>query len=511
MTYILRPGARVARGATYLFVQNVVSTAIGIAYIFLLARLLPPPPSPEMGIFFVLFFVLGLVQVFGAFALPSASTKYVSQYLAEGSAERARSVVARVLQFSLLTSTLLSVSLFFSIELMPTAVPGKSMWAPLFRILALTSFFVIFHFQFGGFLQGSQRMKELAVVNLANTIVDKCVAIYLLYMGNGLYSVVYGWLAGYLLSTLLGLVLTVKFLGVLEKPHPMKPLINFSYPLYISGILVFIAGWVDQLFILPYMGEASLAYYGLATRAAAVPGLISLSIVTALFPQLSELHTRNGKESLRQAFHVSTRYTVLVSFPAILGLAALANPVIAIFAGVEYNEAVLPLALLCLAGLPGVLGAAINPILLTLERTRTALAITVISIFFNMAVSYFTLAYLNLGMMGPAWARIFASIVGLGLGVYLLRGNVEINFDKEALWKASVASIFMVIAVVSAEKLVFHWYLLPLYVAIGVAVYFFSLVALRTIKKRDIELLHDYLPVRLKQMAFWLDRMAIAE
>jgi len=354
-------------------------------------------------------------------------------------------------------------------------------------------------------------MKELALVNLTNTLVDKSVAIYLLYIGGGLYSVVYGWFAGYLVSTLLGLVLTVKFLGILGKPHPIKPLLNFSYPLHISGVLVFISGWVDQLLILPYMGESSLAYYGLAARAAAVPGLISLSIVTALFPQLSELHARNGRENLRNAFYVSTRYAVLVSFPAILGLAALANLVIAIFAGAQYSEAALPLAFLCLAGLPGVLGAAMNPILLTLERTRTALAITVISIFSNMAISYFTLAYLNLGMVGPAWARIFASIVGLGLGVYLLRGVVEINFDREALWKASVGSIFMVVAVVSLEKLVFHWYLLPLYIAVGVAVYFFSLVALRTIKKRDIELIYDYLPIRLKQMAFWLDRMTVAK
>jgi len=77
-------GVRVARGATYVFVQGVVSTLISVAYLLFLVRIpqtrLPPPPNPDMGIYFVLVFVLSLVQVIGTFALRSASTKHIAQY-----------------------------------------------------------------------------------------------------------------------------------------------------------------------------------------------------------------------------------------------------------------------------------------------------------------------------------------------------------------------------------------------------------------------------------------------
>jgi len=259
------------------------------------------------------------------------------------------------------------------------------------------------------------------------------------------------------------------------------------------------------------MGAVYLGMYHVAVRAAVVPGLVSSSIVAALFPQLSELYAQQGTEGLKDAFQVSTRYTVLVSFPMILGLTALAYPLLTLFAGMEYAEAALPLTILCLAALPGALGIAIGPALLTLERTKTASMVTIVSILSNTVVCYVTLAYLNLGMFGAAWARVFASFVGFGLGVYALKKFVKVAFDKEALWKASLASLIMTAAVVLVEGLLFHPYFLPLHVIVGFSVYLFSLVGLKAIKKRDVKLIQEYLPDGLKRVAVWLGRVAAAE
>jgi len=496
----------VARGATYLFIQGLVCTVIGVVYFVVLVRLLTPE---EMGVYAVLTFLLTLVQVFGTLALPSAAVKYIAQYMAQGRLKEARSVVARVLQISVLSSALLSAFLFASASPLSILLSGTSVWV--FQALAFASFFTVLQVQVGSFLQGLQRMREVAAVQLAYAVVEKFLAIYLLYAGWGLLGVVYGWLAGLIVSSLAGSILTAKLLGILEKPHPLKPFITFSYPLYVSGILGFAADWVDRLFILPYMGAVYLGMYHVAIRAAVVPSLVSSSIVAALFPQLSELYAQQGADGLRDAFQVSTRYTVLVSFPMIFGLAALAYPLLILFAGMEYIEASLPLTVLCLAGLPGALGIAIVPALLTLERTKAASMVTVVSILSNTVVCYVTLAYLNLGMFGAAWARVFASFVGFGLGVYALRRFVKVAFDKDALWKASVASVIMTTAVVLVEVLLFHPYFLPLYVIVGFAAYFFSLAGLKAVTKRDVELIHDYLPGKLKRVAVWLGRVAVAE
>jgi O-antigen/teichoic acid export membrane protein len=508
-------GVRVARGATYIFVQGVVSTLISVVYLLFLVRIpqtrLPPPPSPDMGMYFVLTFILGLVQIAGTLALRSASTKYIAQYLAEGKLEKARSVASRVLQITLLTSLVLGALLFISAESMSTILFGTPKWTPLLQILAFASLFAILSLQILGFLQGLQKFRELAAVSLAQSIARYGVGIGLLYLGWGLFGVVCGWLVGSVVVAVAGIALTYRFLGSFEKPHPARPLINFSYPLYISGVLGFIANWVDQLFILPYMGEAGLGVYGWAVRAALVPSLISTSIVTALFPQLSELHAKRGADSLREAFRVSARYAVLVSFPMLVGLAVLAYPVMVVFAGMEYAEAALPLTIICLASLPITIGIAISPTLLTLERTKTASLVTLVVIFSNIIASYITLAHLSMGIIGPAWARFLAAFVGFWLGAYALKRILNVNFDREALWKASVASLLMATAVTlsrTLESFLSQLYLLPLYVIVGATVYFFSLAALKAIKKHDVELIQEYLPKRLKRLAVWLGRMA---
>jgi O-antigen/teichoic acid export membrane protein len=323
-------------------------------------------------------------------------------------------------------------------------------------------------------------------------------------------------LAGLLFSSLASLGLTVRFVGIVGKAHPVKPLINFSYPLYLSGILTFAANWVDQLFVLPYMGKAYLGMYHIAVRAAVVPSLISTSIVTALFPKLSELYTKGGAESLRNSFRIATRYTVLTGFPMIVGVAVLAQPILLLFAGVEYAEAGLPLAIICLASLPGALGITIAPSLMTLERTKMSLVLNLARILSKTAVSYITLAYLDLGMIGTSSSRVLAALAGFALGVYALGRSITVTFERDALWKASLASAIMVISIIlsrslNLERFFPQLYLLPLYMLAGAIVYFFSLVALRAIKKEDVDLFHDYLPGPLKKVALWLGRVAFVE
>jgi O-antigen/teichoic acid export membrane protein len=484
-----------------------------------------------MGAFTLLSFILALVQMFGTLALQSAAVKYIAQYLAEGNSEKARSVVVRVLQMSLLASTIVFLSLFIPAEWVSSLMFGTAAHALLIRLIALCSILAILYLETSSFLQGMQRMFEVALLGLTYTVISTSVGICLLFLDMGLKAVVFGWLTALLIVAITGLILTVKYLGVLGKPYPIRPLLNFSLPLYISSGIGFWVGWIDQLLLVSYMGllygtteaQRILGIYYVAIRASAVPGLFSSSIISALFPQLSELYTQQGSSSLKDAFRVSSRYSVLVGFPLIVGLATLAYPVIILFAGWQYIEATEPLIIISIAALVGTLGVAISPILLTLEHTKISSLLAIVSVCVSVFLSYSALAILGLGMVGVAWARTFAAIIGLVLSIYALTRYVPVSFDKEVIWKALVASILMVISIVGLELvrmvlspssyqfLVFRLHLLPIYVIFGALAYFASLVGLRAIKKRDVELIYDYLPKKMKWVADWLGRIAMVE
>jgi len=524
----LRPTTRVARGATYLFIQGFSSAAVSLIYFVFLARMLS---SVEMGVYALLSFTLNLVPVLGAFALPSATAKYLPQYLASGDFEKARSLVKSLLEVWLVSSLLAFILLFFPAESLSKFMFGGSDYSVFFRLLAFCAIFTILHLFMIGCLQGLQRIKEVALVNFLYAVLQSVIGILLLMAGLRLFAIVLSWLIGIAVSALIGLALTLKSLGFRSKPHPFKPLIRFSYPLYIANIIFFTSTWVDQLLIVSYIttvfgseiAQQWLGIYFVAVRASLIPMLFSTSIVTALFPQLSELYTQQGLNSLKEAFRISTRYLALFGFPMIAGLAALSKPIVLIFAGPNYAEAALPLTIICFAALPVTLGVAIGPVLLTLERTKAVSFIRVIAILFNLTASYVALAYLNLGLPGPALARTFSAVITFGLNLFVLSRIFSLNFDKEALWKATLSSLFMVVTILlldvlrqsvmplPSELFNINLYLLILYMLAGGVTYFMSLLALKTVKKYDIEMFRDYLPRGFKWLAAWLDNMASAE
>lgn len=521
----MRPTARVARGATYLFIQGFLNAVIGLVFFIVLAHALADRVD-EMGVYTLLSFILGLVPVVGGLALPSAAIKYISEYLAENDEKKAGAVVSRVLQLGLLASAGVFVVLFIPAEWLSTFVFGTASYALLLRVLAFCSIFAILNSASSGFLQGMQRIWQVAAIGLGYTVIQAAVAILLLLWGWRLYAVVLGWLAGLIVISVIGLLLTAKYIGILGKPFAARPLLSFSLPLYVSGGIGYFVGWVDQLLLAAILGQGTLGIYSVAIRAAAVPSLFSSSIVTALFPKLSELYTKQGSRSLEEAFKVTTRYSVLVGFPLIVGLATLAYPLVILFGGVPYISAAEPLIIICIAALVNTFGLAIGSIFLTLERTKIVSVLSIVSVGLSMLLSYVALVPLNSGMVGTALARTFAAIVALGLNLYVLSRYMPISFDKEALWKASLACIALIVAVFALDGvrmlfafgsyrfdqfLVFQLRLLPIYVVTGGLAYFLALIGLKTIKTRDMKLIEEYLPRRLNRIAVWLERFAVSE
>jgi len=508
----LRHGAKVARGATYIFIQGFISAAMGVVYIVFLTRLIS---QEEIGMFGVLTFILGLVQILGLLALPSASIKYIAQFIAKGNFKKAKAVVTRVMQISIVIA-IAAFALVFALSNWISSLLSCSPFV--IQTLAFASVFVVLYFQALGFLQGLQMMGKVAAVNLIYSFVQYGLALLLVYSGLGLLGITISWLIALVIAFSLALILTAKNLGIIGTPYGLRPLLSFSFPLYISSVLGFVILWVDQLFVLPYKGLETFGAYNIANRAAVVPGLISSALLAALFPKLAQLYTEIGKDSLENAFTVTTRYVVLVGFPMITGVAILAYPIIILFAGVQYAAAALPLTILCVASLFVTLGVAINPTFFTMERTGIASVVIFVSILADAIFSFVFIVSLDMGIIGAAIAKVIAAFCGFLLGIVILKNFIKVKFDVEMLWKVLFACFIMMLALLGFDVirqlssgspyqfLVFRLHLLPIYVLIGTVAYFLAIIALGAIKKEDVELFREYLPYKLTWAATLLER-----
>ena len=460
---------------------------------------------------------MGLTSTLGVLALRSASVRFLAHYLAEGKTDKARSVVTRVLQLSLVTSVAMMTILFILAQELSVIFDSPII---ILLLLPMCSALSIFYTQAQGFLQGLQKMWMLALISMTYTVVHYIIALVLVYAGYGILGIVISWLFTLALTCFISLFLVIRKLGFSTQTHNLKPLLGFSFPIYISTILTLIVGWVDQIIVFPFMGLEALGAYNLAVRASIVPKLVAVAIATSLFPKLAELHSRFGVGSLKDAFKVSTRYAAMLGFPLSMMVAMLAYPIIVLFATARFVAAVGPLAVMCIASLPMILGSSISPTFYTLKRTKLVSSITAISIVSEALLSFAFLAYFNAGLAGVAVSRLVAAIVVFALGSYYLRQHLKIEFDKDALWKSAVASIIMVASIFlmelirgaidpsSYQFLVLRLRQLPIYAIVGGIVYLLSLVLLRAVKKEDVDLLRDYLPSRLRWIANLVGRMA---
>ena len=92
-----RPAVHIARGASFLFIQNLITSIVGTVGLGIIARLMT---KTEMGVYVALSLVFALVQIGASFALPSAAVKFIAESKGQNDQKGAAGVAFQILRFS---------------------------------------------------------------------------------------------------------------------------------------------------------------------------------------------------------------------------------------------------------------------------------------------------------------------------------------------------------------------------------------------------------------------------
>jgi len=483
----------VARGASYLFIQNIASTIILIAAFALIARLIT---QAEMGILATLTLIVGVCQLIASLGLPSAATKFIPEYMGKDDHQTASSVFYQILKVSLtLSVTLASLCFVFSdsisLYLFKTTAHGR-----LFKVLAFDIVAAGVLPCLSNSLLGLQRFRDVATFNITSLAIRKTLTVFLLLSGHGLFGLVVAWCISDFVNCSLGISIILRSLGPSPSSFSLTRLLKFSSPLFLSGIASFAYGWFDRVLLLAFVSLSQLGVYNVALTAfgvlAGIPGAIS----TALFPKYSEIHGREGTKAVENAIHTASRYVCYITMPLALGLLATATPAISLLAGEAYTTASQPLAILSLFFAASCVSAALSGLFLILEETVIASGLTIINVATGITLGALLLP--TFGIVGASIARGIAMLLGLALSLWFLKKKINLTFDREALWKSFTAGLAMTGAVSLVQHVWYSKYLLPLYALTGGLTYLIMLRALQAATKTDIQLIQQYLGKRLE-------------
>jgi O-antigen/teichoic acid export membrane protein len=498
-----RPAVGVARGASYLLIQNVAVLIISLAAFAVIARAIT---RADLGTLAILTLVAGGAQLMSGLGVGSTATQFVASLEGQGNhKDAARAGYGCIIINTCMTAIVLS-AVFLLSGSFASFLLGTVSKANLFRLLTWEIAVLGLGVSLGNILLGFKRFREYSFASAASFAIRQGAVVALLILGMGVPGVLIGWAIGDSVNDVLMAFFARKALGPFQFGFGFPKLLRFSAPLFLGDIANFAWTFFDRALLIPLVSLSQLGAYSVAITAYGVLKSVPSSVSAVLFPFFSHLYgggkDESGVHDLENAVKTASRYLSFLTVPLAVGLAVTAFPTAVLLAGSNYFDAALPLAVLCIFLALGCLTSALGQIFVVLSRTVTAALVTIASIILPTVIGFLVIPYL--GIVGAAMARGISILIELGISIVILRNILKLKFDLRAFGHAWAASLIMGAVVLAIEAVFYSKYLLPLYIVAGALVFLISLRFLRAATPDDIELLSNFLTPRLRFLSRWL-------
>jgi O-antigen/teichoic acid export membrane protein len=493
-----------SRGATYLMIQSLGLNAVTIVSFLILARLIS---TKEMGIWAILLLINAACQAFATWFAPA-----VTKFVAENATKSPATAAAAFYQALRITSVMylpIVTAMYLGASFMASRILGDISYAPLFQALAIDVFFWagVLPVVTAGLL-GLQMFRQTATVSLVvEGFIRQSLVISLILLMKNLVGLVIGGLVADVATALIYLALAKRVLGAPRFDFPVTKLLSFSLPLELSQIAGFAQTWFDRALLAALVPLSILGIYNVALTAFGALTGISSAIANMLFPAYSSIQEKKETHIMSNAIGLAIRYTNLMLVPLAFGLLATAKIALTVLVGESYVGGYLPLSILCAAFALSAFATALGPVLLSREETTLFALITGITVLMGLAVAYVLLP--AWGIVGASAARASAMILAAVLTVLILKKTVSIQFDFRAIAKQLFAGAVMAVLVVAVQLLEYSRLLLPLYFAVGAAVYLVMLRLLKAVDVADLNLLQRFLGARLSFLSIILSQILL--
>jgi teichuronic acid exporter len=302
-------------------------------------------------------------------------------------------------------------------------------------------------------LQKELQYKRLAWAQFIQVLATQATLVAAAWLGLGVWSLVVNTLAG---------AFTVTLLLIYWRPYAIhwpRELSRLSKPL-LQGwrILVSRFAWyayssADQTVVGRVLGSESLGIYSFSVTFSTTISEEITSVVSRVIPGVFTT-VQHRIEELRRYFLLLTELVSLVAFPISFGTAAVADLMVPVVLGPQWDAVIAPLRLLCVYTAFLASQLLVGPILLWTGRFRANMWCSILAMVV-MPISFY--AGSSWGLIGIAWAWVIAMPIA-NLPSFIIAFRV-IDIDA---WKwLSVCAPGLVSSAVMVCSIALVRYLLP--------------------------------------------------
>jgi O-antigen/teichoic acid export membrane protein len=442
-----------ARGAAWLTALRMSERGLGLINTVVLARLLTPQ---DFGVVAMCMVVVAALEAFTSFGfdvvLIQRQDAKKEQY---DTAFTLNAILGLVVGGLLIASGSLVAWFYSDVRLTPIMyVVGANFFIRSLENIAIVDFRK--HFQFH--LEAILRISVKAV-GLATTIPA---AFYL----HTYWALVIGMTA----TTVADVVLSYAM-------RPYRPVLtlaatrsimNFSGWLMFNNVIFFIRTQIHTVFIGRLLGPKALGTFNMAYEIAMMSSSELIAPINrAVYPGYAKLS--NDIAAFRATFLDVFSLIVIVSLPAALGTAAIADALAPLLLGSAWLETVPLIKLIALCGALNTLNSNMAYVIHALGQPRLATRIAIYDAVLMVPILFVAITWF--GIIGAAWSLIVSyAFISTPLWWRTIGRLLELPTTRilSRLWRPTIAAISMYLVVVSLQLTVLSDLSRPL--AIGIAI-----------------------------------------
>jgi len=382
-----------------------IITRQGIQFIIqvFLARLLLPKD----------FGIIGMITVFIAISNSVIDSGFSSALIREKKVSQED--YSTVFYFNLAMAVVMYVVLFFSADAISNFFNEPQLVA-IVKVLALILIVNSF-----GLIQRTMLIKKIDFktqtrISVISSILSGVIAIIFAYLGYGVWSLVIRMLSMQFILSLL-LCLSNKWIpSLVFKIDSFKRLFGFGWKLLVSGLIDTLYKNIYYIIIGKFFSATSLGYY---TNGKKIVDIASQSITTSVqkvsYPVLSSI--KDDSERLRNGYRKIIKNSVFITFPLMIGLAAVAEPFIMIVFGEKWINSIPYLQILCFGIMLFPLHAINLNILQVKGRSDLFLKLEIVKKI--IGISFITIVMVfRLGIIALLWTSVVGSYIAYFVNSY---------------------------------------------------------------------------------------------
>ena len=384
------------KGMFWSFSEIVSLQGINFVVQIFLARLLMPED----------FGLIGMITIFIAVSQSLIDSGFTSALIREKNVTNTD--YSTVFYFNLVVSVVIYFILFFSSPLISNFY-NEPRLVSIIRILSVVIIINAF-----GLIQRTILIRELdfktqTKITFVSSVLSGIVAIILAFLGLGVWALVIRQILMQLTQSLM-LMIHNKWIPSLEfNVISFKHFFGFGWKLLVSGLIDTLYTNIYYPIIGKFFSATDLGFFTNAKKMNDIPSMATSQAVQKVsYPVLSQI--QDNEKSLKNSFRKAIKNTTFINFPLMMGLAAIADPLIKLLIGEKWAPSIPYFQILCFTGILYPLHALNLNILQVKGRSDLFLKIEIFKKIIGI-ISIIVVLFFGLGIIGLLWAQVFTNII----------------------------------------------------------------------------------------------------